>query len=76
MAVTNSLQLILQSKTKTVNICQHFIYHFYFRACIDTSEVGDLANCQLLSPYKESGEFGQFGTNGKRDTVSLHDGID
>ncbi|KAK3699411.1 hypothetical protein QZH41_018570 [Actinostola sp. cb2023] len=32
-----------------------------WRACIDTSEKGDLQSCTLLANYKESGQFATFG---------------
>ncbi|EDO30245.1 predicted protein [Nematostella vectensis] len=31
-----------------------------WRACIDTSETGDLQSCKLMSDYRESGEFASF----------------
>lgn len=40
-------------------------HYFHSRVCIDTSETGDLASCQLLTTFRESGEFGTFGTKGK-----------
>ncbi|XP_031554866.1 tripeptidyl-peptidase 2-like [Actinia tenebrosa] len=32
-----------------------------WRACVDTSENGDLQSCTLLSSFRESGEFATFG---------------
>lgn len=33
---------------------------YYYRACIDTSEKGDLEKCQVLTNYKDSYEYGTF----------------
>ena len=35
-----------------------------FRACVDTSESGDLASCTLLANYRESGQYATFGKEG------------
>lgn len=34
------------------------------RACVDTSESGDLASCTLLSNYRDSGQYATFGKEG------------
>ncbi|XP_010288198.1 PREDICTED: tripeptidyl-peptidase 2-like, partial [Phaethon lepturus] len=34
-----------------------------WRACIDTSENGDLTSCTVLRTYKEAQEYGSFGTS-------------
>lgn len=39
------------------------LFVFVNRACIDTSENGDLANCTVLRTYKEAQEYGSFGTS-------------
>lgn len=39
------------------------LFVFVNRACIDTSESGDLGNCTVLRTYKEAQEYGSFGTS-------------
>lgn len=40
-----------------------FLFGFVIRACIDTSESGDLTSCTVLRTYKEAQEYGSFGTS-------------
>ena len=35
-----------------------------FRACLDTSEKGDLEKCQLLGPYNQTFEYGTISEKG------------
>ncbi len=34
-------------------------------ACVDTSEKGDLASCDLLANYREEQKYSKFGNTGK-----------
>ena len=36
-----------------------------YRACVDTSEKGDLASCTLLANYSEEHKYGTFGNMGE-----------
>ena len=40
-------------------------------AVVDTSEEGRLAECTLMKPYRESGQFSRFGELGKSMWISL-----
>lgn len=36
-----------------------------FRACVDTSEKGDLGDCMLLASFREERQFATFSREGK-----------
>ena len=36
-----------------------------YRACVDTSENGDLESCKLLASYREEREYGTLSQDGK-----------
>lgn len=44
----------------TRNKCNFKETRKLYRACIDTTEKGDLDKCQVLTNYKDSHEFGTF----------------
>ena len=55
-----------QCSNERVNQCLKRRAHCaYCRACVDTSEKGDLAACVLLANYREEHKYGTFGNIGK-----------
>ncbi|PFX32477.1 Tripeptidyl-peptidase 2 [Stylophora pistillata] len=75
-AQVETLNSLEKNYSDTGPIFDCIVFHdgYTWRACVDTSETGDLASCTLLSNYRESGQYATFG---KEDlfnySVSIYD---
>ena len=52
---------------KTCNTHTCIVHHrflFQYRACVDTSENGDLESCKLLASFREEREYGTLSQDG------------
>ena len=40
-------------------------FELFTRACVDTSETGDLESCELLGPFKLTGKYARLTKEGQ-----------